>query len=227
MISDAEFRRLADFYPVLGTLPPPLVRAVVADAQGFTMHQDRLVFDLHTRCQSMVMLTQGSIKVIKQTLKGRDILLYRVRPGETCILTVSCLLGNAAYPAQGVVEQDLTGYAVSRPMFMRLLEQSSSYREFVFQYFAERIADLMELLEEVTSRQLDQRLAALLLERGTTVSATHQGLADELGSVREVVSRILKDFEGREIVRLERGQIRILDRRGLEQIATALRDSSH
>jgi CRP/FNR family transcriptional regulator len=200
---------------------------MAADAQRIALPQDRVMFDLHSRCHSMVMLTQGSIKVSKQTIKGRDILLYRVRPGETCILTVSCLLGSSTYPAQGMVETDLVGYAISQPMFVRLLEQSGPYREFVFHYFAERIADLMELIEEVTSRQLDQRLAALLLERGQTVSATHQGLADELGSVREVVSRILKDFESKGMVRLDRGQIQVLDHQALEHIATSLRDSGH
>lgn len=146
-------------------------------------------------------------------------MLYRVQPGDSCILTVSCLLGRAHYPAAGVVEEDLAAYNISRDLFNYLLEESTLFREFVFRFFAERVATLMELIEEVGFRPLDQRLAATLIGRGTIVRVTHQTLADEVGSVREVVSRILKNFERRSILRLERGQIHILDEAALRQIA--------
>jgi CRP/FNR family transcriptional regulator len=140
---------------------------------------------------------------------------------------VSCLLGQADYPARGVVETDLVGYAISRPMFNRLLAESEPFRAFVFQFFAQRVANLMALLEGVAFGQLDQRLAELLARRGPVIPTTHQMLADELGSVREVVSRILKDFESQSLVQLQRGRIRVVDQQSLARIASPLRDSSH
>jgi CRP/FNR family transcriptional regulator len=112
-------------------------------------------------------------------------------------------------------------------MFNRLLAESEPFRAFVFHFFAERIANLMALLERVAFGQLDQRLADLLARRGPVIQTTHQMLADKLGSVREVVSRILKDFESQSLVQLQRGRIRVIDQQALAQIAAPLRDSSH
>jgi CRP/FNR family transcriptional regulator len=112
-------------------------------------------------------------------------------------------------------------------MFQRLLAESALFREFIFRYFAERVADLMQLVEEVAFGGMDQRLANYLLERGPQLETTHQVIADELGTAREVVSRRLKQLEGRGLVRLERGQVLILDAGGLLRLAGSLRDSSH
>ena len=105
-----------------------------------------------------------------------------------------------------------------RPLFDEMLAQAP-FRDFVFQLFSERIADLMQLVEEVAFRKLDQRLAGLLLGRGRLTHATHQQLADELGSVREMVSRLLKTFAEQGLVRLSREQVEILDPAGLRQLA--------
>ena len=208
-------------------VPLALQQALRADGQRLVIPQGRMLFDIDSGCHSFVLLASGVIRVTKQASSGREMLLYRLQPGDSCILTVSCLLGNADYPARGTAETDLEGYVMSRPMFTRLLGESTPFRDFVFHFFSERVTLLMELLDEVAFRQLDQRLAALLIDRGPTIDTTHQMLADELGSVREVVSRILKDFESRSLIQLERGHIRVLDRDALEKIALLLRDSSH
>jgi CRP/FNR family transcriptional regulator len=227
MLDPTELQQLTRLYPVLGQLSPAVRTAVQTDAQRFAFPEGRILFEMESRCTSFVLLVSGRIRVTKQTAGGREILLYRLQPGDSCILTVSCLLGQADYPARGIAETDLAGYAISLPLFNRLLAESDAFRAFIFHFFAERIIHLMLLLEDVAFGQLDQRLAALLLDRGNTIYTTHQALADELGSVREVVSRRLKDFEGRSWVQLERGRIRIIDRPALQQVAAALRDSSH
>jgi CRP/FNR family transcriptional regulator len=137
-------------------------------------------------------------------------------------LTVSCLLGNAEYPARGIAKRDLLGVSVPQALFIQLVEQSPTFRTFIFHFFGERLSRLMALIEEVAFRKLDQRLAALLLNNGGVLEATHQKLADELGSVREVISRILADFQGQGMVQLERGQIRVLDKAGLERMASTM-----
>ena len=227
MIDDQEYRTLGKLYGVLGQLPPHFRRAVQEDGQQVSAPAGHLLFDVDSQCAAFLLLAAGTIRVIKPARSGRELVLYRLGPGDSCILTVSCLLGHAKYPAQGVVEVDLKAYAVSQPMFDELLDESAAFRRFVFQFFSARITQLMELVEEVTFGQLDQRLAVLLLDLGPTVTATHQMLADELGTVREVVSRILKGFEGLELVRLERGQIQVLDSAGLAEVALPVRDMRH
>lgn len=214
-------------YPALRCLPPHLGALVGREAQRVLIPSGRVLFDPGSPCYSFLMLTAGSIRVTKPSASGREILLYRLQPGDSCILTVSCLLGDAHYPARGVVEADVTGIALPRGIFNQLLEASREFREFVFSFFAERIAHLMLLVEDLAFKPLEERLAAVLLSKGEVVEVTHQQLADELGSVREVISRILKEFEGQGAVHLARGCIRVVDRARLVEIADGLRDSSH
>lgn len=227
MLADAEFSRLLALYPIIGRLAPGLQATLRTDLRPVQAPAGRMLFDLDSACSLFLLLAGGSIRVVKPAASGREILLYRLQPGDSCILTVSCLLGHASYPARGLVEQELVAYAISEPLFHRLLGESAPFREFVFRYFADRVADLMQLVEEVAFGPMDKRLANLLLERGPSITATHQMLADELGTVREVVSRRLKQLEGAGLVRLDRGQIAVLDMPRLAQLADPLRDSSH
>jgi CRP/FNR family transcriptional regulator len=218
---------MAGMYPVLHQLPPNLRSALAADMQRVAAPAGYILFDLDSACTMFLLPFQGSIRVIKPTAAGREILLYRLEPGDSCVLTASCLLGHSSYSARGVVDSDLVGYTISQAMFQRLLGESALFREFIFRYFAERVSDLMQLVEEVAFGGMDQRLANYLLERGPALETTHQVIADELGTVREVVSRRLKQLEARGLVRLERGQVLVLDARGLHRLAAPLRDSSH
>jgi len=162
--------------------------------------------------------------VVKTAASGREMLLYRVEPGESCIITSSCLLGHAPYTARGEAETPITLLILPSPVFDRLVAEQARFRDFVFHLFSERLAELMQLVEEVAFHRLDQRLAKLLLAKnGDTLHATHQQLAEELGSVREIVSRLLKGFAAQGLVALGREQIGILDRNGLKSLAEAAR----
>jgi CRP/FNR family transcriptional regulator len=227
MLPADEFERVAGLYGVFQQLPAHLRSALALDMRRVAAPAGYVLFDLDSACTMFLLPYTGSVRVIKPTSAGREILLYRLEPGDSCVLTASCLLGHAAYSARGVVDSDLVGYTISQAMFQRLLAESGLFREFIFRYFAERVADLMQLVEEVAFGGMDQRLANYLLERGPQLETTHQVVADELGTVREVVSRRLKQFEGRGLVRLERGQILLLDTEGLLRLAGPLRDSSH
>ncbi|MGL4651415.1 MAG: Crp/Fnr family transcriptional regulator, partial [Caldilineaceae bacterium] len=210
-------------YPVLKRLSTSLQRLVAEDARPVQMSAGVTIFDVEGSCSQFMLLTSGSLRVVKPAVSGREILLYRVLPGDSCILTASCLLGHRGYPARGETESEVAGAVLSAEAFRLLVQESPPFREFVYQFFADRIVRLMSLVEGVAVGQLDQRLASALLARSadgrTVVETTHQQLADEVGSVREVVSRTLKEFETRELLHLERGQVRLLDRRGLELMA--------
>ena len=205
-----------DLYPVLRELPAPLAQRF-ADCLPLTVPAGAVLFDVQQPCQGFPLVTAGSIRVVKPAANGRELPLYRVVPGESCIITTSCLLGHADYNARGIADTESTLVLLPRDLFDQLLDQPA-FRSFVFNLFSERIADLMQLVEEVAFRKLDQRLAGLLLGKGHTIHATHQQLADELGSVREMVSRLLKNFAEQGLVRLGREQVEILDPAGLRRI---------
>jgi CRP/FNR family transcriptional regulator len=205
-------------YPVLDALPADLRARVDAQARVMSVPAGTVLFDERQPCQGFPFILTGGIRVFKPHLNGRELPLYRVLPGESCIITSSCLLGHSDYNARGIAEGETTLMLLPRVLFDQLLDQPA-FRDFVFALFAERIADLMQLVEEVAFRKLDQRLANLLLGRGKLVHATHQQLADELGSVREIVSRLLKGFASQDLVRLGREQIEILDAAGLRRMA--------
>ena len=208
-------------YPVLAELPQKLRQEIAAAAQAVTVPSGTTLFDEQQPCQGFPFLLAGAIRVSKVSASGRELPLYRVTPGETCIITSSCLLGDTPYNARGTTEGETVLVLLPQGVFIELLEQAA-FRNFIFNLFAERMADLMRLVEEVAFRKLDQRLAALLLGKGRIVHATHQQLADELGSVREMISRLLKGFAEQGLVALGREQIEIRDAAGLRRLAEAV-----
>ena len=219
-MSDAD--TLFDLYPVLNTIAPGIRQRIAAQMQVIRVPAGTVLFDEQQPCTGFPFLISGAVRVLKSAANGRELPLYRVLPGETCIISSSCLLGHIAYNARGIAQGETTLVLLPRPLFDELLG-TPAFRDFVFQLFAERMADLMQLVEEVAFRKLDQRLAALLLGKGRTVHATHQQLADELGSVREMVSRLLKGFAEQKLVTLGREQIEILDPPRLRELAAGTR----
>jgi CRP/FNR family transcriptional regulator len=216
----AEIRnRIRTLYPALESLSEAALDELLQDAQVLKVPAGTVLFDEESPCQAFPLLVEGTIRVSKVGANGRELQLYRVVPGEACILTSSCLLGRVAYNARGVAESGVVAVALPQPLFARLLAEHPPFRDYVFALFAERIAELMQLVEAVAFQRLDQRLATLLLGKGRVVHSTHQALADELGSVREIVSRLLKSFAEQGLVSLGREQVEIVDAQRLRRIA--------
>jgi CRP/FNR family transcriptional regulator, anaerobic regulatory protein len=218
MLSENQQNKLLMAYPVLRQLPPQLWQVVISEGKDVNLTAGTVAFDEESPCASYLMVTSGMVRVVKPVSNGRELLLYRVKPGESCILTVSCLLGDCAYQARGIVETDLTCVIVPRPVFLNMVEESPDLRTYIFRFFGERVTHLMELIEAVAFRKLDRRLAEFLLKKGPVIEITHQKLAAELGSVREVVSRILEDLRAQGIVVLDRGKICVSDVQALEKL---------
>ncbi len=218
MLSSLVITKLIEFYPVLGELPAGLQHNLLDASYPVRAEAGKILFDTGETVPSFLLLTEGSIRVTRPA-KDRELILYRVRPGECCILTISHLLGYTHYQVRAQVETDVSGVVLPQALFKQLVDQSPVFSAFLFRSFADRLVELLELLEALTSLRLDQRLAGLILSKGDVIKTTHSQLADELGSVREVISRILKDFEEKGLIQLERGQIRILDKEALRNIA--------
>jgi len=171
-------------------------------------------------CGAYVMRLAGQSRVYKMSASGREILLYRVAAGETCVITTTCLLGNSDYPASTVVEEPIRDVIIPAAAFNQLMVDSAVFRRFVMTNYGALISDLIVLLDEVAFHSLDARLAKLLLDaKGETISRTHQLIADELGTAREVVSRQLKRFEQKGWVALGRGHIELTNQAALEKLA--------
>lgn len=212
-------QQLATLFPVFSTLPDETWKQVMQNAQHIAVPQGSVIFEDGSPCGAFPLILSGSVRVIKMGQNGRELLLYRVEPGEICMLSSSCMLGKAHYSARGVSESELSVATLSPVLFNSLVSHHESFRTFVFNFFSERLSELMQLVEEVTFLKLDQRLAALLLAKGSEIHSTHQMLADELGSVREIVSRLLKGFEDQGMIALSRVHIRIIDGDALSRIA--------
>jgi len=212
--------RLLALYPALAGLAPEQLAALLPPGAVMQLPAGAEVFSECQPCRGFPLLLAGRIKVYKNAANGRELMLYRVEPGGSCIISSSCLLGRSDYNARGIAETPLTLLLLPVSVFAELMLGYAPFRDFVFHLFAERIAELMQLVEEVAFARLDQRLARLLLVRQDDVLAiTHQQLADELGSVREIVSRLLKGFATQGLIGLAREQIAIVDRPGLQRIA--------
>lgn len=211
--------RLLQHYPMLAELPAGELDGLLARAMVMPLPPGTVVFDEDQPCRGFPMLLSGSIRVIKSAPNGRELQLYRINPGESCILTSSCLLGHTRYQARGITEQATEMVVLSPGEFHSLFGKYETFRSYVFHLFSDRLTSLMELVSAVAFQKLDQRLAALLINKARPLHITHQALADELGSAREIVSRLLKGFAEQGWVKLGREQIDITDADALAKFA--------
>lgn len=202
-------------FPVFTQMPPTQLDALLRDSPLRRAPAGSVLFEPNLPCEGFPLLLEGSVRVVKTSPAGREIVLYRVSPGEGCILSGGCLLGQHDYAARGVAESDVALLQMPPAAFNDLIVNSPPFRRFVFDMYGARLAEVMELIDEVAFRKLDTRLARLLVQRGPVIEATHQSLADELGSVRVFVSRLLRNFEERGWVKLARERIDVVNAKAL------------
>ena len=219
MIDTHTQTRLLRQYPMLRELSAADQTEMLAAASLMHLPMGAVVFDENQLCQGFPLLLSGNIRVIKAAPNGRELQLYRVMPGESCILTSSCLLGNTRYHARGIAEQALEMVLLPASAFRTLLGNQEAFRSYVFNLFSDRLTDLMQLVSAVAFQKLDRRLANLLISKTSPIHTTHQALSDELGSAREIVSRLLKGFAEQGWVRLGREHIDITDAMALKIFA--------
>lgn len=189
-------RRPLPLYPVLADLPTTLRDTGPAEhAQAISVPEGQLLLDEGAPCRGSAMLRSGAVRVARGTPNGRPLELYRVGPGELGVATTTaCLSGQALRVAHGVSVQP-SELVVLSPVAFERRTAVDAFRRFVFGMFADRLADLMALAEAVVLQRLDPRVASKLLGHGSVVHATHQALADDLGTVREMITRLLERFE--------------------------------
>jgi CRP/FNR family transcriptional regulator len=200
--------------------PDSLQREILSKAQVGVIDEGTLVYSDGDVCTRVAFVGEGSVRVFKRNDFGREITLYHVRPAESCILTSSCVLTGSVYPASAIVEADhpLTAVILPPEHFYNWVQQHQVVRDYVFRMMSQRILDMMSLIEEITFGKMDRRVAHFLVEKFTgegtflrSIHITHEQIADELGTAREVVSRLLKEFERHGALELARGRVRLVN----------------
>jgi CRP/FNR family transcriptional regulator len=205
--------------PSLAQLPPDLEAELARALTVVRLPAGTLVFHPTDACPGFPIVLDGRVQVTRTLDNGRELLLYDVESGESCIMSTACMLGNNPYGAHGQCITDVELALLPRVLFDRLLAEHAPFRNEVFALFTDRLSRLMELVEAVGFQRLDQRLAAMMLGKGHRLATSHEQLAQALGASRESVSRQLKHFEERGFVKLGRGAIEILDPRALRQLS--------
>jgi CRP/FNR family transcriptional regulator len=209
-----------EWFKGLAKLPEDIKRELTEGSQIVSVPAGTQVFAPGQSADNLLLLLEGTVRVQQQSDTGREVFLYRVSAGESCVLTTACMLSFEDYSAYGIAETDTRAAAIPRRTFDGLAAKSSIFREFIFTAYSRRITDLFTLIDDIVFQRMDVRLAARLLELADAegvVAATHAALSVELGTAREVISRTLAEFQRRGWIEQSRGAVRILNRQGLER----------
>lgn len=222
MLTPTDFDRLAQALPFLRRADTELVREFKQAAFSLRIPVSKDVFVEGDEANAIALLLSGVVRVYKIGATGREITLYRFGQGESCILTANAILSQKSFPAIATVEQEAEAVMIPAETFREWVRRYEAWREFVFELFSQRLVSVMAIVDEVAFRRMDARVADLLLRRvaaGPILRLTHQEIAAELGSSREVISRILEDFAERGLVRTARGTLEILSAEKLQHRA--------
>lgn len=205
----AALRQTIAALPALADLENDTLARLGRTARRLEAPAGTVLFDPGSACENFLIVLSGTVKTFITGESGREIVLYRVETGQTCVLTTSCLLAGADYDTEGVAETDVVALAIPRPVFLEVLSASDRFRTLAFATFSERLRDLIVLINEISFGHLDQRLAAYLVAAANNgvLNATHNAIASDLGSAREAVSRLLKEFERQGLIETGRSRI--------------------
>ncbi len=227
VIDKAEGGGVSEKLRELDACYPGFINGCDDQALNLLEQTDRIHFPAGTvmfresdACKNFLWMLEGTVRVYKHSPDGREVTLYRVEPGDMCVLSLNALLGGRPYPAEALAETDITGLVIAGSTLLPVIDQSDSLRRYVMKMLTDRLYETMALVSDIAFHRLDLRLACLLGQRfersgGEPLCVTHAQLARELGTTREVISRILKEFEHQECVRLARGRIYLVSRQGL------------
>jgi len=188
--------------------------AMLKTAKLHTFDANTIMFSESMECKHLMLVVEGKVRVFKDSDEGREMTLYRVEPGELCIHNLNNLVNGLPYPIMAQAETKMRGLVINRSEFNNAMAKSDSFRNYVLRSLTERLAKMMNLVSGLAFDRLDLRIAVWLHDQferncGRPIAITHSELGHELGTTREMVSRILKDFEHKRCIKLARGSIHL------------------
>ena len=215
-------KKVFRLFPFLENAGPEAQVDFFANSKLVRLDPQQLICLEGDKCSCIPLVLKGIARVYKLGESGREITLYRVEPGESCIMTASCILSSVAFPAFAATETTVEAIVVSPEDLHRWVNQYEAWRTFLCGMLALRLSEVIAVVEEVAFQRVDTRTADYLLHAAGddgSILKTHQDIATDIGTSREVVSRVLKDFEHKGLVSLSRGKIHTLNRDELRGLA--------
>lgn len=200
-------------FPFFAALPAKAREALLSNAVTKKLSSKQVLVRDGGECAYLPFVLEGTLRLYKTSPAGREITLYRIRRGESCILSATCILNEGSFPAVAEAEGPTEVLLVPSRLISDYVDDNPDWRRFLFGLYAKRLDEVLTLVDEVAFHHMDARLAAWLVKHSAgspgTVGATHGQIADELGTSREVISRILSDFEADGLIETSRGRIRL------------------
>lgn len=222
MITDPELiKKLTALFPFLSCGDEKFQTQFMQTAVLAQLDQGQSICNEGAQCEHLALVIDGTARVYKLGESGREITLYRISAGESCILTASCILSHQCFPAFAVTDEPVSAVVIPTQVVNRWMAESSVWRDYVFGLISNRLGDIISVVEEVAFKRVDRRIATYLFRQmentsNAQITVTHQQIASDLGTSREVVSRILKDFESEKLIETTRGSIQITNARSLK-----------
>ncbi len=223
-----RYHKLNYAYPELAHISNKTWLNIIDQARTLDVSSGTILFSGNTSCNNFILILNGNIRIYQTAEDGREITLYRVEAGELCILSLNSLLKNKSINAIAVTESDVSALVISSDNFATMMNEIEDFRNYVISTLTERLCETICLIQDTAFNNLNMRLACMLgslFERnqGPVLKITHQDLAFELGTTREVISRILKEFERQDCIKLSRGYIELSSADGLRWFQTPVK----
>lgn len=222
MLNIEQRERFAGLFPFLAKAPQEFQRVFFDAAVLVRIPAGRTIAEPGSECSQLALLLNGSVRVYKLGARGREITLYRVKNGDSCVLTVSCLLGDASFPCVAVTESEVDAVIVPANHAKAWMTICQPWSAFVFGLISQRLVRIVAVIESVTFQRMDVRIVNYLIDHaqsGESLNITHQEIASDLGTSREVVSRALKELDKKGLIKMVRGEIKIRDAVELRRLA--------
>jgi CRP/FNR family transcriptional regulator len=213
-------KQLFEIYPDLAVDARPEWLELLDNAQKVEMPADMTLLSASDMCGGLMLLLEGSVRIYQLSEDGREITLYRINPGDICMMSLTSMIQGQPFKAYAKSETPSTALMVGTDAFRQAMAVSPAFRQRILSSLVNSVGEMMDTFYDTAFQTLDMRLACLLgrlFERtGTdTLNITHNDLAQELGTSREVISRLLKKLERNECLVLSRGQIRMGEKKEL------------
>lgn len=212
-----------DYFPIWEKLEPAQQNRLLDSLIARKVEKGTVIHNGSMDCTGLLVVESGQLRAYILSDEGREITLYRLFDRDICLLSASCMIRSIRFDVTVVAEKDTRLWVIPAEVYKGVMESSAPAANFTNELMATRFTDVMWLIEQIMWKSLDKRLAAFLLEEAAIegsneLKITHEAIANHMGSHREVITRMLRYFQGEGLVRLSRGTVAILDEERLKSL---------